>query len=765
MAAVTALGIGLSALAVVWRPRVFGVLALACLAAAHGAIARAQRLHPVEAGLLSEDPVSRTGVLLADASVVLAGVRLDLLVDGQRVRATVAGTLAAPVVAEWTRGRVVTAPIRLRHPEITRNPGSPAETWQRLTRRFDLVGSIKSAALVEVRRGSAADDAAARVRAHVRRSTGRWLAPLAPSTQAVVAAILIGDRAGLDDATIRRLQAAGTFHVIAISGGNVAMLTVACFLILRRLMRGDAGPTAITLAVVAAYGAIVSPDPSVIRAVLAAVLYLALRLVGLLPRPVTLLAVVAAMAAMLDPFTTIDVGAWLSFGATFGLIVVLPRLRAAAHRQAEAGLSRGRRLWQALCAAVLATAAAEIMILPVTAGVFNRVGVAGLVLNLVAIPAMAAVQFSGILLCILAPIWPQAAAVAAAVAHASTTVLLGSAGALDLAPWLSWRAPPGAIGWTLAYYGAVVVALWGAHPRLRRGAVATAAAVAVVLVSSPFVTWQRPPAGWLRVSMIDVGQGEAILVQMPGGRSLLMDAGGTPTGTFDVGGRVVMPAVWALGERRIDWVALSHGDLDHVGGARRVVEDLRPLEIWEGIPVGEDRALLELRSVAQARGVVWRRLLAGHEVDVGAVRLRVRHPRPPEWQRVRVRNDDSLVLDIRFGDVSVLLTGDAGAEFESTVTRPPWPEALPRIRILKAGHHGSRTSTGDRLLEVYDPRIALISAGAGNLFGHPAPSVLSRLQARDIHVFRTDRHGAVIVETDGRRVRVRAWTGRTLDVV
>lgn len=749
-----ALSVAVCGVLVAWPRASVTCTFMLLLAVVHGAYDRAAALQPTPVELISEEPLNVTGVLRADAASSPAGIRLELEIEGRRVRATVSGTIAEAMYTQWTRGRRVSGPMRLRPPELTRNPGSPSATWQIMTRRFDLIGSVKSGALLTVERGPWWQEAAARVRAHVRSTTRTWLAPYSPATQAVVTAILIGDRAGLDDEVTRRLQAAGTFHVIAISGGNVAMLTAMCFVVLRFMTRSLVLPIVMTTAVVVAYGAVVGGEPSVTRAVIAAVIYLLLRLTAIPPRPVNLLAIVAVVCVLIEPMAVIDVGAWLSFGATFGLIVVLPRLLDSVRLP----------VWNWLRAAVLATVAAEILIMPVTAGVFSRVGIAGVVLNLAAIPAMAVVQFAGLALCVWTAFTDVGASGIALVAHLATVVLLESAALLDLAPWLSWRVPPSSLWWTTAYYAAVAGALLARPPYWPRRWAGAAAALLIVIVSAPFVSIARPHAGWMRVSMLDVGQGDAILVQLPHGRSLLVDAGGTPGGTYDVGGRVVTPAVWALGERRINYLALSHGDLDHVGGARRVVDDLSPEEIWEGIPVETSHELQALRGDAHARRIVWRRLLTGHEVELGAVQIRVRHPAPPDWQRVRVRNDDSLVLEVRYGDVSFLLTGDAGQEFEGAPPLASPHGAPPRIRVLKVAHHGSRTSTSVSFLAAYSPRVALISTSAANMFGHPAPQVIARLHEHDVHVYRTDRHGAVIVETDGREVRVRAVAGPALTV-
>jgi competence protein ComEC len=238
---------------------------------------------------------------------------------------------------------------------------------------------------------------------------------------------------------------------------------------------------------------------------------------------------------------------------------------------------------------------------------------------------------------------------------------------------------------------------------------------------------------------------------------MIVDTGGTP-GPFDIGARVVTPAAWALGVRRLDWLVLTHGDNDHAGGAPSVVADLTPREIWEGVPVPRNEPLRRLHDNARARGTVWRFVRAGQALELGGVTVLARHPAAPEWERQKVRNDDSVVLELRYGDVAMLLTGDAGAEFERTITAE---SDLPPLRVLKVGHHGSRTSTSDPFVETYQPQIALVSVGRGNLFGHPSPDVLSRLARAGARIFRTDQDGAITVETDGRVVRVLTMSGRS----
>jgi competence protein ComEC len=263
----------------------------------------------------------------------------------------------------------------------------------------------------------------------------------------------------------------------------------------------------------------------------------------------------------------------------------------------------------------------------------------------------------------------------------------------------------------------------------------------------------------LRFTSIDVGQGDALLLQFPTGDALLVDAGGT-TGAFDVGGRVVAPALWASGVRRLDWLAATHPDIDHIGGTVRVARLFHPGEIWEGIAVGTAEARMELRRIAADAGMAWRTLRNGDRLDIGAVSVEVLHPAPPDWERRAARNDDSLVLRVRYHDVELLLTGDIGAAVEREID----VAAGSPLRVLKVAHHGSRTSTSAAFVERYRPDVAIVSAGSGNSFGHPVPEVVNRLRESGARLFRTDQDGAIIVETDGAEVRVRTISGRAWSV-
>ena len=243
---------------------------------------------------------------------------------------------------------------------------------------------------------------------------------------------------------------------------------------------------------------------------------------------------------------------------------------------------------------------------------------------------------------------------------------------------------------------------------------------------------------------------------------MLVDAGGLAGSPgFDIGDRIVAPVLRDRGIRHLDYVVVTHGDPDHIGGAAAVVREFRPREVWEGIPVPRFEPLTALRVDAQAVGAHWRNLYRGDRLSVDGVDIEAAHPAPADWERQKVRNDDSIVLDVRWRDVSVLLAGDIGRDAERTLEGGTAPA---RLRVLKVPHHGSLTSSSPEFLQALQPQIAVFSVGRANHFGHPAPQVLQRYRDIGAAIFRTDQDGAITLDTDGYSIDVHTFTGRSLHV-
>jgi competence protein ComEC len=698
-----------------------------------------------------------------------AGGRIDPAVNpvSGGLLLTVVGALAAEHQHEWRAGRLIRAPAQIHAPSFYLDPGVPDQRRVLARRGIVLVGTIKSAALVDVEsRGSAVSEAAASIRAFSRQailsSVARW------STQAagIVTAIVIGDRSGLDDSVERRLQEAGTYHVIAISGGNIAILVGLTLVIFR--IAGFLGRGAMVSAIVGliGYGYLVGGGASVDRATMMAVVYLAGRALDLRGPPINALVLVAGILLAIDPLSVVDPAFLLTFGATVAILVV----------SAEVGLRRLPRVAAPVVGMFVASVAAEAALLPVGATIFSRVTFAGLALNFFAIPLMAVAQIAGMVIVPLYVVSGQVACVVGWFAYVGAEGLVRTAELVSYVPFVTWRVAPPNLLASAVYYVAGLSAwcLWrrrayvtgsgesAAAALARRGAAVVTVLSAVWIVAEPWTAMTASGDGRLHVTFIDVGQGDSALVRFPRGATLLVDAGGLPgSGSFDIGDRVVAPVLRDSGIGRVETIALTHGDADHIGGASSAILEFRPWEVWEGVPVPRSEALQAIHASATVVHSQLRNVQTNDTTIVDGVAVIVRHPIPPDWERQDARNDDSIVLELQWRDVSIVLTGDIGAEVERAIASqfPPAP-----LRVIKVPHHGSITSSSSAFVRALNPRVAVVSVGRSNRFGHPAPAVLRRYEEIHAEVFRTDRDGAVVIDTDGTSLDVHSFTGRAVHI-
>lgn len=762
---------------------VAGLAGLAAISVLVAAAAEEDAMHPPLRTLLEQraggfsiddelaigsiGPITIEGRLREDAALTESGASLTLDVEQiwlavcpEPVRGgvllSVSGGLAASVIGGWRAGRVVRLPVTLRRPARYLNDGVPDQERLLARRGIALVGGVKSGALVElVNKGRWIDEVASHARATVRSAIARHITSRDPQSGAIATAILIGERAALDPGIEQRLQEAGTYHVIAISGGNVAILAATVLAALWWAGIRGAWAAALTIPLLAGYAFVAGGGASVVRATIMAAIYLSLRLIDQRTAPAHAMALTAASVLLASPLAITDIGFWLTFGAT-GAIVA-----------GAAQIALPRSLLRVPAALAWASVSAEIALMPIGALIFQRVTIAGPLLNLAAVPCMALVQLAAMLTVAANAVGLTPLARGAGwVADVAARTLVGSATLVDVAPWVTWRVVPPLILIVIAYYVSLI-AWWRVSKRLvdtrprkilRRVSALSSVLLFLWIALVPPTLAREHGDGRLHLSVMDVGQGDAMVVVLPNGRRLMVDAGGVSVrGAFDIGDRVLGPALRARGITHLDYLAVTHGDPDHIGGALSLMRGFTPTEVWEGVPVANHEATRRLHDAAAVGRSTWRTLQRGDRFEIGGVEVRVHHPSRPDWERQKVRNDDSIVLELRFGRVSMLLTGDIGHEVEKGLI--PQLDLLPLV-VLKSPHHGSGTSSSAEFVKAVSPDVVLISCGRGNPYGHPVPYVLGRYHDAGAEIFRTDQEGQIDVITDGQSLGVNTYIGR-----
>jgi len=728
-----ALGALLGVLAIARPSRVPLAAIIAAAAAAGGGLAGAERTG-YEHAALPEKLRAVAGAVILEGTVARAPrtvdgeIRFDLdasriVIEGEavpyggRIRIFVRNAAEqVPAPPGFGPGSQIRAWVSLRRPEPVRTPGGFDQlSW---ARREGLHGfaSCKSLKLIEVtRRSESGPTPLERLRATLERS---WRHVPGTLDRAVTASMVLGDDGALDAATREEFRSAGLLHILVVSGSQVAALILG----LRRLM-----PAALRISwpgclveclTLLVYCLLTGAENSIVRATVMAMAFAVAVRIDLERGGLNFLAVSALALLAARPLDAVDPGAQLSFAATLALI-------------AYAG-SAGRRLESRglpgfVADIVAASVVATLAVSPLTLIHFHRLSLIALPANLLAAPLAVLLLYGSLTTAALDAVFAPAAswcgAACGLVAEALRSLAHWGA-ALDP----DWRGPGPPLPMLLGLAGLASGVRW------HRGALPFAGLLASLTASGL-------PAGDGRLHLwfLDVGQGDALVVETPEGRAGIIDSG-PAFEDYDAGERVVGEALWALGHRRLDFMALSHRHADHDGGAAFLARHFAPVHVYLN---GPSASMEGYPSRIAGRGDLW---------VMGRVRFRVLGP-DKDWPLPPGdENGRSLVIEVRYGETSLLLLGDASKQAEGLLRLPGGGYDL-----VKTAHHGADTSSSEALVSATAPRWAVVSVGFRNRFSHPSPAVLDRWSRRGAFLWRTDRDRTLHVVSDGRTLRQEPW--------
>jgi competence protein ComEC len=721
--------------------------------------AQSVRNFPDGAALTLEGRINRASQQYPDREYIFIDVERAgatasrLQASSGTVRLTVVGTPAPVRVGYEVR---VAGALR-----FARNFGNPGEfdyagylARQRIAATMVLNPSSRGRlAVIGYRRQFPASQMAA-----IRARIGGFIdANLAGEERAEMRALVIGDRGGIGEALRQCFALTGLAHMLVISGLHLGFVAAAAFALVRLTMmlfpaltaRGYANKAAALAAALAAsaYAAIAMPHVSTARALLAS------------------LALAAIVICLTLPGSTADIGFQLSFASVLAIVLGMRRFapwwrwRFGVHDPAEHTPRRIPRAAAAIAGYGAVSFWALVGVAPLTAYHFNQFSAVGVIANSVVVPIMAV---GGVILGLIA-------CAVGMIAPALGAPLLAVAGwSLAAGTWLAgWF-----VRWPAAYFRiftptpleiAIVyglLLLWLTRP-IERLAMSplprypakpifrwqrAGCAILIVMLAADAAWWthDRWFAPGLRVTFLSVGEGDAAVVRFAGGRVMLIDAGSAWPGGFDFGERVVARYLWARKIMRVDYLVVSHPDLDHFGGMAFVARNFSPREFWATSALKPEPMYTALMAEVAAEKIPLRVVDSSMPaLMLGGTSVRCLGPAPDE--AATRDNNLSMVLRVAQGSQSVMFTGDIEAAGERALLARI-PAAALAATVLKAPHHGSRTSSSSAFVAAVRPQVAVLSLGYRNRFGFPAPEVVDRYEAAGARVFRTDRSGAVSVD-------------------
>jgi competence protein ComEC len=576
-------------------------------------------------------------------------------------------------------------------------------------------------------------------------------------TNAVIKALLIGERQDVDREIANNFQKTGVIHVLAISGLHVAFILMMFMLLLSMLRMPYKWTILISQLFIFIYVAMVDFQAPVVRSAVMAALYYTSRLTERRSLSLNILAFAALLILTVDPGQLFQPGFQFSFAAVGGILYGYPKIRRMLPRlsgQNRALYFADKYIYQPL----LVSAAAVLVTAPLTWMHYGVLQIGALLVNLFIIPMIGFFMALSFIYLLAAVPGFFALPGIGLLLHGYCLIMLEMIRIAAGLPFMQLEPGyPGIFAVTLS--SALVLLLFNLKVRRIRW-YALAAAAMLSLVS---VTESQASARKMRVTFVSVGQGDAAILQFTDGKTMLVDAG-EKNDEWDACERYLMPLLKYYHINHINYLVGSHAHSDHVGGFTTLLGQIKvDTLIWSAYP-DRSKMTCEIMRQAKLNGVAVRSMQRGEQLALNPdCRVYILHPDPRHTvvcdTSGREVNNSSLVMRIAYGQTVFLLTGDLEADAENSLFAY---DELLKADVLKVGHHGSKTSTSQEFLNLTRPRYGVISVGMHNRFFHPSRHTVERLRGAGAVPLRTDRLGALVFESDGHQVQIVDWRKKGL---
>lgn len=541
---------------------------------------------------------------------------------------------------------------------------------------------------------------------------------------AFLSAILTGDTSGLSEEARSDLSEAGLSHILAVSGMHCGFLMTLILLVTGRHRRRLLA--ALALPILVFYTILTGASPSVVRACIMVLFVLAAPLFQRDSDPPTTLSAALFLILLANPFAAASISLQLSFGAMAGLLWLTPRIQDLLLGEKSRG-----RVYRLLASSLSATVGAMVFTVPLCAVYFGSLVLISPVSNLLCLTASSAVFMLGLLAVLASFLWLPLGAVIGFLPALLTKYILWTSGVLASLPYHAvYLTNPYLKYWLVFLYG-LFAAAYFLRPRARRK---YAVATVLAAMSLAVTVWLGAPhytRSGLDAYVLDVGQGESVLLSS-GGQFALVDCG-SRNSWYDAGG-IAADHLATMGCGTLDYLILTHYDYDHVSGVTELLARTRVGTLL--LPdVADDAGMrLQVELAARDHGADIRYVRTETALPLGRSSLTIYPPGD-----VKGDNEQCLAILCTYGDYDLLITGDMNMAAERQLIAE---HGLPDIEALVVGHHGSKSSTSEELLEAVTPEVGIISVG-DNSYGHPTEDALRRLVLADVDICRTDKQGTV----------------------
>jgi len=567
-------------------------------------------------------------------------------------------------------------------------------------------------------------------------------------TASLLKGLLLADRSGIDPETKESFVNAGVIHVLAVSGLHVGYITIIFLFLFSRF--NIYVKNILTLIGLLIFVLVTGAPASVVRAsIMAGVLILSSFSIRSYSN-INSLAIAALIILVFDPSELFDPGFQLSFSAVLAIFIIYPIIR-----DWIINLRIQNKYVRSTILFLGVSVAAQLGTLPFTLIYFNKFSLVSLVANLFVIPLIGIIVSLGITSLLFSPIWTFIG-----ILYAGTTELTSDLLILIVKTIGKWDYSYLFIRQFSLYDGIVYYVTFGVLYYILKkfsSIIPKLIAVTLLIITSVFFVHLDNedilPQNILSVVMIDVGQGDSFLIKFPNGQTALIDAGNA-TPSFDNGERVIYPLLQNLGITKIDYGFVSHVDSDHYRGFEFLVGQGLINTIYKPKCDSTKRLDVEFENLINESNTELK-YYNKSVMHIGTVNIYILNEIDDTRLIRKSSNDMSGIIKVVYGSTEIMFVGDAGRQVESRLVKR-YGKFLASD-VLKAGHHGSKTSTGDEFLNVVAPNITLISVGQFNSFKHPSKEVIDKLNSFGTKILRTDLNKAVILNSDGNKVWQLDW--------